>query len=383
MRQQFLPFSKPSLGEGEISALTKVLRSGWITTGAQAAAFEDEFARYCRAQSAVALTSATAGMHVLLSALGIGLGDEVITPSMTWVSTVNLITLSGATPVFCDIDRHTLMTSAERIEPLITERTRLIVPVHFAGASLDLDPIRKLTADKNIAVVEDAAHAVGTEYKGKKIGSTGTSIFSFHPIKNITCGEGGMFVSDDQELLDKIRCLKFHGLGLDAYDRKTQGRAPQAEVIEPGYKYNLTDIAAAMGRVQLGRLNNFISRRTFLAELYSSRLTEINEVMPLSVPEYNQRSSWHLFIIRLDTEKAGMDRNQFVAELKEKNIGTGLHFRAVHQQKYYREQMPEAGRNLLDTEWNSDRICSLPLFPGMTEDDVDDVIKAIKEVLAR
>ncbi len=382
MRQNFLPFSKPSLGDNEINAMAEVIRSGWITTGRQAADFEKEFAGYCRAASAVALTSATAGMHLLLVALGIGPGDEVITPSMTWVSTVNLICLCGAKPVFCDVDRHTLMTSAAHIAPLITERTKLIVPVHFAGAALDLDPIRTLAADHGIALAEDAAHAVGTEYKGERIGCRGTAIFSFHPVKNMTCGEGGMIVSDAVDFTEKIRRLKFHGLGVDAYDRATQGRTPQAEVIEPGYKYNLTDIAAALGRVQLGRLNDFISRRTMLAEHYSEQLEDIEEIIPLNLPEYNQHTSRHLFIIRLDIEKAGMDRDQFMAGLKEKNIGTGLHFRAVHQQKYYRN-LPRAGADLPETEWNSARICSLPLFPAMTEDDVDDVISAIKEVLAR
>lgn len=383
MRNEFLPFSKPSISEAEIAAVSDVLRSGWITTGLKAAAFEDAFARYCGASGAIALASATAGMHILLKALDIKPGDEVITPSMTWVSTVNLITLAGAKPIFADIDRDTLMATADTIAPCLSERTRLILPVHFAGASLDLDPIRQLASERGIPMVEDAAHAAGTEYKGRKIGAQGTSIFSFHPIKNITCGEGGMFVSDDPTLLDRIKRLKFHGLGIDAYDRATQGRAPQAEVIEPGYKYNLTDFAAVLGTGQLASLDEFIKRRTLLANRYLELLADVKEITPLAQPAWPMRHAWHLFIVRLDVERTGISRDEFMARLKAKNIGTGLHFRAVHTQKYYRETMPQTPGSLTNTEWNSERILSLPLFPALEESDVFQVVETIKEVLSQ
>ncbi len=382
MRNEFLPFSKPSISEEEIRAVGDCLRSGWITTGLKAAAFEEAFARYCGAQGAVALASATAGMHLLLAAMGLKPGDEVVTPSMTWVSTVNLITLAGARPVFADCDRATLMVTAETIAPCLSERTRLIVPVHFAGATLDLDPIRALAAEHGVPLVEDAAHAAGSEYQGRKIGADGTAIFSFHPIKNMTCGEGGMFVSDDAALMERIRCLKFHGLGVDAYDRATQGRAPQAEVIEPGFKYNLTDFAAVLGLGQLAQLDRFIERRTLLAQRYLTLLAEIPEILPLGLPAWPMRHAWHLFICRLDIERAGIGRDEFMARLKAKNIGSGLHFRAVHSQRYYRETMPLPPGALPNTEWNSDRILSLPLFPAMTEGDVEEVVATIKEVLA-
>ena len=274
MRSDFLPFSRPSVSEEEIAAVSKVLRSGWLTTGPKTAEFEQAFCGYTGCPGAVALSSATAGMHIALKALGIGLGDEVITPSMTWVSTANLIVLAGATPIFADIDGDTLMASGETIEPCISERTKLIIPVHFAGAPADIEPIRELAMSRNILLVEDAAHALGTEYKGERIGCKGTSIFSFHPIKNITTGEGGMFCSDDQELLDHVRRLKFHGLGVDAYDRRTHGRSPQAEVIEPGYKYNMTDMSAALGTSQLARVDELNSKRTELAVRYRERLAE-------------------------------------------------------------------------------------------------------------
>jgi len=382
MRSTFLPFSKPAISELEIESVVEVLRSGWITTGPKAAEFEEAFRGYCNAQGAVALCSGTAGMHLLIAALGIGPGDEVITPSMTWVSTVNVIVLAGATPVFADIDRDTLMVSAETIEPLITDHTRLIVPVHFAGAAVDMEPVRQLASGKKIHLVEDAAHAAGTEYHGEKIGQRGSAIFSFHPIKNMTCGEGGMFCSGDPDLVERVRRLKFHGLGVDAYDRAMQGRAPQAEVLEPGFKYNLTDLAAALGLGQLGRLDNFIEKRSRLARRYQELLDDVDEILPLAVPSYPMRHAWHLFVIRLDTERAGMDRDTFMAELKKRNIGTGIHFKAVHTQKYYREtlRLPEGA--LPATEWNSERICSLPLFPDMALEDVDSVVAAIKEVLA-
>ena len=383
MRNDFLPFSRPSINEQDIAAVVDVLRSLWLTTGTKTAQFERMFCDYTGCAGAVALSSATAGMHLALKALDIGAGDEVITPSMTWVSTANLITLAGAKPVFVDVDRDTMMVTPEAIKDSITDSTKLIVPVHFAGAAVDIDPIRELAAHKNIFLVEDAAHALGTKYKGESIGRKGISIFSFHPIKNITTSEGGMFCSDDLELVNCVRRLKFHGLGLDAYDRHTQGRSAQAEVLEPGYKYNMTDISAALGISQLARVDKFNSRRAELVMKYRERLDEIDEILPLSDTPYPINHAWHLFVVRLDIDRARLSRDDFMQELKRRNIGTGLHFRAVHLQKYYTESMGTHRGMLPNTEWNSDRICSLPLFPDMTFDDLDDVVEAIKEVLSK
>ena len=383
MRKEFLPFSRPSITEADIQAVGDVLRSGWITTGAHAAKFEEEFSAYVGAHGAVALASATGGMHVILKALGIGPGDEVVTPSMTWASTVNLIVLAGARPVFADVDRDTLMTGPDQIAAVLTSRSKLIIPVHFAGAPADMDPIRQLAAERSIPIVEDAAHAAGTEYRGCRIGASGTAIFSFHPIKNMTSGEGGMVCAEDAALLDVVRRLKFHGLGVNAFDRNMQGRSPQAEVVEPGYKYNLTDIAAEIGRRQLARLDEFNRRRTELALYYRRRLAEVDEILPLKDPPYPVRQAWHLFIVRLDSNRTGLGRDAFMEALKHKNIGTGLHFRAVHLHKFYLEKMGCVRGMLPATEWNSDRICSLPLFPDMHPEDVDDVVVAIKEVLKK
>jgi len=375
MREKFLPFSVPSISEEEIASVAKVLRSGWITTGPNAASFEEEFATYCGANGAVALSSATAGMHCVLSALGIGVGDEVITPSMTWVSTPNLICLLGATPIFAEVDRDTLMVSRETIEPLITKRTKAIIPVHYAGASLDLDPLRALAQEHGIPLIEDAAHALGSEYKGARIGKTGTAIFSFHPIKNITTAEGGMVCSDNPDLLAKVKSLKFHGLGVDAFDRQTQGRAPQAQVLSPGYKYNMTDLSAVLGRGQLAQLQTFNARRTQLALQYREKLKPLNGIEPLHLPTHDHLHAWHLFIVRVEK------RDAFMALLKEKQIGTGLHFRAVHLQKYYAETFKLRPGFLPHTEWNSNHICSLPLFPAMSDSDQDQVVDAIRETL--
>jgi UDP-4-amino-4-deoxy-L-arabinose-oxoglutarate aminotransferase len=380
-RTDFLPFSRPAITEGDIAAVAEVLRGGWITTGPKTTEFEQRFREYVGCPGAVALASATAGMHLALKALDIGPGDEVITPSMTWVSTVNLIVLAGATPVFADVDRDTLMVSRPSVEACLTDRTRAIIPVHFAGAPAEIEPIRQLAAARKIPLVEDAAHALGTRYNGLHVGHCGTSIFSFHPIKNITTGEGGMFCSDDENLLERVKRLKFHGLGVDAYDRQTQGRSPQAEVLEPGYKYNMTDISAVLGLGQLARVDTLNGKRTEWAMRYRQRLAEIEEIIPLSDPPYPMKHAWHLFVVRLDIDKAGLTRDEFMKRLKQRNIGTGLHFRAVHLQKYYRECMGLRRGTLPNTEWNSDRICSLPLFPDMTERDVDDVVDAIKDVL--
>jgi UDP-4-amino-4-deoxy-L-arabinose-oxoglutarate aminotransferase len=380
--QEFLPFSRPTLGREEIDAVAEVLHSGWITTGPRCTELEEAWCRAVGAEHAISLTSATAGMHLALLAHGVGPGDEVITPSMTWVSTVNLITLLGATPVFADVDRETLMVTRGSIEPLIGERTRWIVPVHYAGAALDLNPLRALAREHDLGLLEDAAHAAGTQHEGVPVGNRGTAIFSLHPIKNVTSGEGGIVCTDQPELADRIRRLRFHGLGADTYGREASGRSPQSEVLEPGFKYNLPDVNAAIGVVQMRRLEEFVQRREQLAHLYLELLQDVEELRPLGRPAWSQRHAWHLFIVRLDIERAGMSREEFMQALKEKGIGTGIHFRAVHQHRWYREH-PEFVRGpLVNTDWNSERLLSLPLFPGMELSDVERVVRASCEILA-
>ncbi|MDS7722348.1 UDP-4-amino-4-deoxy-L-arabinose aminotransferase [Pantoea ananatis] len=373
----FLPFSRPSLGETELSAVRDVFASGWITTGPKCAELERAFCQLTGNQHAIAVTSATAGMHVMLMALGIQAGDEVITPSLTWVSTLNIITLLGATPVMIDIDVDNLMVTPEAIEAAITPNTKAIIPVHYAGAPADIDAIYAIGKRHGIPVIEDAAHSAGTYYKGKHVGGHGNAIFSFHAIKNMTCAEGGLVVTDDAALADRIRSLKFHGLGVDAFDRQTHGRQPQAEVIMPGFKYNLPDISAAIALVQLEKLPEINQRRTAIAQRYLEALKD-TPFKPLVPPAWSHQHAWHLFIIRVDEQACGFSRDALMQKLKEQDIGTGLHFRAAHTHKYYREHYPQL--SLPATEWNSERICSIPLFPDMTDDDVERVISALREL---
>lgn len=372
----FLPFSRPAMGDEELAAVEEVLASGWITTGPKNQALEAAFCGLTGNQHAIAVSSATAGMHVTLMALGIGPGDEVITPSMTWVSTLNMIVLLGATPVMIDVDRETLMVTPEWVERAITPRTKAIIPVHYAGAPADIDAIRAVAEKHGVAVIEDAAHAAGTRYKDRHIGWQGTAIFSFHAIKNMTCAEGGLVVTDDENLANRIRSLKFHGLGIDAWDRQTHGRAPQAEVISPGFKYNLADINAAIALVQLGKLSAANQRRSEIARRYLQALTD-TPLQPLALPAWPHLHAWHLFIIRVDEQRCGITRDALMAALKAQGIGTGLHFRAAHTQKYYRDHFSVS---LPNTEWNSERICSIPLFPDMTHDDTTRVIDALHQL---
>lgn len=382
MQQPFLPLSAPVVREEDISAVADVLRSGWLTTGPKGEEFERRFAGQVGCEQAVAVSSATAGMHLALAALGIGPGDEVVTPSLTWVSTVNLIVLQGATPVFVDVDRDTLMAPPEAFASAISPRTRLIVPVHFAGAAADLAPIREIAAARGVAVVEDAAHAIGTQYRGEPIGRRGTAVFSFHPIKNMTTAEGGMVCSDDAELMARVRRLRFHGLEADAHDRRQQGRSASAEVVEPGYKYNLPDVLAALGVQQLAHVAEFNERRTSLAMRYRERLAGVEPIRPLADPDYPFVHAWHLFVVRVDPELAGMDRAAFMEGLRKHDIGSGIHFLPVHQQAYYRTVLGAERPHLPNTEWNGERIVSLPLHPGMRDKDVDRVVHAIEQILA-
>ncbi|MDR1995374.1 aminotransferase class I/II-fold pyridoxal phosphate-dependent enzyme [Azonexus sp.] len=379
MSETFLPFCRPQISPDDIAAVTAVLNSGWITTGAKTAALEAAFCELTGARHAVAMASATAALHLYMLAKGIGPGAEVITPSLTWVSTINLITLLGAQPVYVDVDRDNLMATADAIERAITPRTKLIIPVHFAGAPLDLDPIRALAAARGIALLEDTAHALGTQYKSIPVGRGADSIFSLQAIKNVTAAEGGVLVTDDDELAAKLRRLRFHGLGVDAYDRATQGRNPQAEVIEPGFKYNLPDMCSALALSQLARLDRINARRAELAAHYHELLRDLPQVQPLIAPAWPHKHSWHLFVVRVP------ERDTFIEAMKAQGIGCGIHFRAVHQQKYYRELHAKSGAPLPlalpNTEWNSARICSLPLFPDMADTDAERVVHTMRTVL--
>ncbi len=371
---EFIPMSRPFIGEEEIDEVTKVLRSGWITTGPKCKEFEEIYASLTGAKEGIALVSATAGMHLTLKALGIGAGDEVITPSMTFASTVNQIVLAGAKPVFADCDYDTLMVKPEDIARLITKKTKAIIPVHFAGAPADMDAIE--TAAGSIPVIEDAAHAIDTFYKGRHIGSKNMAIFSFHPIKNITTTEGGMITGSDENLMRRIRILRFHGIERDAWKRYGKGSDPSYDIMEPGYKYNMTDVQAAIGIAQMKKLGIITKKRSEIANAYLTGMKDIRGIDLPGVPSYEHKHSWHLFVVKVNS----MSRGDFMAALAEENIGYGIHFPACHTLKYVKEMFGET--SLPVTENISEKILSLPIYPSMTDEEVSGVINAVKRILS-
>ena len=384
MRTTFLPFSTPSLGDEEINEVVDSLRSGWITTGPKVKRFEDAFKAYVGAPFAVPLSSATAGLHLTLLALKIKEGDEIITTPMTFASTVSMIILAGGTPVLADIEPGTLNIDVAKMAEKITPRTRAVIPVHFAGQSCDLDPLFALARQHNLTIIEDAAHAAGTEYKGQKIGSLDSiSIFSFHPNKNITTGEGGMVCTPDEALAEEVSLLKFHGMSREAWKRFAASGTPNYDIMLPGYKYNMMDIQAAIGLHQLPRLDGFIDRRKEIAEQYNTAFADLAELALPTYAPYQQRHAWHLYTPLIRIELLTIDRDQFMTELKNLNIGSGLHYKAIHHHSWYRENLPVADADLPNASYASDRILSLPLFPNMTNNDAADVITAVTDVITR
>ena len=384
MNDNKLPLSRPTVDEEEIREVLDVIRSGWITSGPRVKRFEEEFARYVGARHAVAVNSCTAALHLALLAHGIGQGDEVVTSSMTWSATVNMIEVVGAKPVFADIGRDTLQITPETVAAAVTERTRAILPVHFAGQACDLDGLAAIATHRGLTIIQDAAHAVGTEFRGRRIGGDGvTACFSFHPIKNITTGEGGMITTDSDELAEKFRLLRFHGVNRDAWSRYGKVDSPRYETVTPGWKYGLTDLQAALGIHQLAKLDGFIERRTRLAELYNAQLAGIDGVKPLGRATGTSRHAWHLFVVTIEPDRFGCDRDRFMQLMAQQGVGTGLHFTAVHLHAYYRSRYGYASGDLPNTEWASDRVVSLPLFPGMSDSDVERACDAIRSIRER
>ncbi|MBI3547183.1 MAG: DegT/DnrJ/EryC1/StrS aminotransferase family protein [Gammaproteobacteria bacterium] len=384
MSDEFLPFSRPSISRAAIDEVVACLVSGWITTGPRVKKFEDELKRYFNAPHALALSSATAGLHLALAALEMKPGDEVITTPMTFAATLNTIVLTGGKPVLVDVEADTYNLDVSQLSKAINKRTRAILPVHFAGLPVDLDPLYALAAQHGLRVIEDAAHAIGTEYKGKRIGSFGdVQIFSFHPNKNITTGEGGCVVTRDDKLAEKIALLRFHGMDREAWNRFGKTGSQHYEIITPGYKYNMMDIQAALGLHQLPALDGFIKRRTELALRYQKLLAGWPQWTMQGTPQYAHRHAWHLFAPLINPEAAGMDRDAFMQGMKERNIGTGLHYRAVHLYPYYREHYGFKRGDFPHAEAISDRIVSLPLFPDMRDTDQDRVIAAMSDLFKR
>jgi dTDP-4-amino-4,6-dideoxygalactose transaminase len=383
MRSSFLPFARPSLGEDEIHEVVETLRSGWITTGPRTERFAAEFVEYVGGRFAVPVSSATAGLHVALLALGVAPGDEVITTPMTFVATLNTVVHCGAVPVLVDIDAATLQMRVEQVAPRITKKTRAILPVHFVGQPVDLDPLLELAGSRGIPVLEDAAHAVGTEYKGRRIGSfPTTSVFSFHPNKNMTTGEGGMIVTEDRGVFERSSLLKFHGMDREAWKRFAKEGSPRYDVAVPGFKYNMMDLQAALGLHQLRRLEGFLEERQRLAARYEEAFRGMDGLLlPQRVP-YPSRHAWHLYTPLVDVDRLTISRDRFIEELKSRNIGAGLHYTAAHEFTYYAGRFGWAPGDFPEAHFVSERIVSLPLFPGLTDSDQNDVVEAVREVLA-
>jgi UDP-4-amino-4-deoxy-L-arabinose-oxoglutarate aminotransferase len=380
----FVAFSRPTIEAEEIDSVVDSLRSGWLTTGAKVLAFETGFRERVGAEHALSVNSGTAGMHVVLAALGIGPGDEVITASLTWPSTVNVIELLGARPVFADVHPDTLLIDPEDVRRRLTDRTRAVVPVHYAGAPADLDALRAAIGSRPITLVEDAAHALGTIYKGREVGSgPNPAVFSFHPIKNITSGEGGMVTLSDGDLAQRIRLLRFHGISKDAWARYQSRGSPRYEVIEPGWKYNMLDLQAALGIEQLRKLNRFNARRAELAARYRELLDDVSEVRLLGRAPYEHVHSWHLLIARLVPSLIRTPRDDFMGHLTEAGIGVGLHFTPVHQHHYYADKYGLGEGELPHTEAAGETIFSLPLYPLLTEREQDRVVAALKDVVTK
>ena len=385
MDGSFIPFHKPSIGDEEIGEVVETLKSGWLTTGPRAARFEREFRQYVGAPHAVALNSCTAALHLALAGLKIGPGDEVITTPMTFCGTVHAILHTGATPVMADIGPDGNI-DPEEIVRRITVRTRAILPVHLAGLPCDLDAIRAIARKHGLFVIEDAAHAAGAQYRGRRIGahcmsddenSSDAVAFSFYSTKNITTGEGGMLTTGNAELADSVRMLSLHGLSHDAWDRYTDHGGWHYDVVAHGYKYNLSDIHAALGIHQLRKLEGFVRRRQWCASFYNREFGSLAQV-ELPPDRAGCRHAWHLYILRLNLDELRIDREEFIRALRQKGIGTSVHFIPIPLHPFFSKfgfaECPRA-LNLYQ------RIVSLPLYPAMTDEEVQFVAKSAREIL--
>lgn len=384
MPEEFLPFSRPSISQQAIDEVVDCLKSGWITTGPRVKQFEQDLSIYLKAPHVLSLSSATAGLHLAMLALNLQPGDEVITTPLTFVATLNTIALTGAKPVLVDVDPYTYNIDVKLIEQAITKRTKAIIPVHFTGLAVDLDPIYKLAAHHNLRVIEDAAQAIGAYYKGKILGSFGDiQIFSFHPNKNMTTGEGGCITLRDEQLAKTLSVLRFHGIDRQAWDRYGKKGDQNYDVIQPGFKYNMMDIQAALGLHQLAELDKFIARRTELANRYLQAFKDWPELSLPGIPNYDHKHSWHLFAPLINSEAAGIDRNTFMSMMKENNIGTGLHYNAAHLYDFYQQQYGYKMGDFVQAERISASIVSLPLFPNMTDNEQDRVINTMAKIFKR
>jgi len=380
----FLPFALPELGDEELAEIASALKSGWVTTGPKTKRFEDAFGAFLGdpALHCLAVNSATAGLHLALEALGIGPGDEVITTTHTFTATAEVVRYLGADVVLVDVDPVTLCIDPHLVEAAITPRTKAIMPVHYAGLAADMPALLALAQAHKLKVVEDAAHALPTTSAGQLVGTLGSDItvFSFYANKTITTGEGGMVVTRDRALADRMKVMRLHGINRDAFDR-FQSKTPAwyYEVIAPGFKYNLTDIAAAIGLVQLTKLPRFLERRQYLAARYHEALSSLPLICPADPPA-GEVHAWHLYVIRL-ASSAKVTRDELVQALSDRGIGTSVHYVPLHRQPYWRDRYGLEPEMFPHSDAAYQSMVSIPLFTAMTDGDQDRVIAALCEVL--
>jgi perosamine synthetase len=377
---EFIPFHKPAIGDDEVRSVVETLKSGWLTTGLKVKGFEEDFAKYVGSKHAIAVNSGTAALHLALDAIGIKEGDEVIVPTMTFTATAEVVLYFKASPVLVDCEGDTLNLDPAKIEGAITPRTKAIVPVHMAGQPCNMDEILKIARRHNLRVIEDAAHALPAAYHGRTVGTIGDiTCFSFYATKTITTGEGGMATTDNAKWAERMRIMSLHGISHDAWKRYTKEGSWYYEVVYPGFKYNLTDLAAAIGREQLKKCGEFWQARRGIAMLYAKAFADLDAV---NTPVWRDdvQHAWHLFVLQLDAARLKIDRNQFIEALRDKGIGTSVHFIPLHLHPYYREKSGYMPADFPNASAVFQRIISLPIYPAMTESEVERVIDAVAEI---
>jgi len=381
VRKNYLIFGSPLLLEEDIDEVVATLRSGWIGTGPRAAAFEKAFREYVGADHALAFHSCTAALHLAMVAIGLEPGDEVIVPSMTFVASANAVIHAGGRPVLADVNRQTMNLDPDDIARRITPRTRAIMPVHFAGRPCAMNEILSLAEAHGLRVIEDCAHAIETLYHERHMGTFGDfGAFSFYVTKNVVTGEGGMLTTSNKGWADRIKMLALHGLSADAWKRFSDVGFKQYEVLEPGFKYNMMDLQAALGLGQLRRVEANLVRRCQIWKRYDEAFADLPVFLP-QPEEPGTRHARHLYTLLLDTDQLSADRDEIQQALHCQHIGTGIHYRALHMHQYYRETFGYAPNDLPNARWISDRTLSLPMSPKLTDDDVEDVIFAVRRTL--
>ena len=375
-----IPYSRQSINEDDIKAVTDVLYSDWLTTGSKVTEFEEKIAAYTNVKHGVAVCNGTAALHCIMYALGIKPGDEVIIPPMTFAATANCVIFQGGTPIFVDIDSETLLINPDKIEEKITKRTRAIIVVDYAGQPCNYDRLRKITDKYNIALVADGCHALGGEYKSNKVGSLADiTAFSFHPVKPITTGEGGMIVTDNKEMADRVRLFRNHNISTDSRQREQEDEW-HYEIADLGYNYRLTDIHCALGISQFNRLQKFIKRRSEIAAMYDESFNSIRSIVPVSVKN-DVTHTYHLYVVMIDKNYCEKERDIVFKELRSKGIGVNVHYIPVHLHPYYQKKFGTYSGLCPIAEKISEQILSLPIFPDMSDDDVHEVVNKVIETV--